>query len=598
MKVLGISYGYHDSSASLMSTDGLIISSSEERFTRQKHDSNFPTNAIEYCLRSAKCSIDEIDYVFFHEDPQLKFSRVLTASFFSYPFSRLEFVTSAMSWFGKKLWVFNDISKRLGVKHSKIHYLNHHYSHAVQAFINSGFQTSNILIVDAVGEWCSSSLYTGVLKNNDIEIKLIKNVNFPHSLGLAYSAITSYLGFTPNSDECSTMALAAFGKPRFLEDFMNIIKVNDSGYSIDQSYFNFLTFSKPSISEKFIKKFGPPSEDRNLYTSNSLTKTFSKDENENRLVDIAASIQKVFEGAVLSLCDIFPDKTDNLCIAGGGALNCVANQKIIENTKVKNLYIPADPGDGGTSLGIAALGLSKFSGLKPQKVSSAYLGSAYSRSEVSELLPLTINAINRINGKSFFVSEVDTLKERAAAISFNLLRGVAVGLFQGKGECGPRALGNRSILFRADDLKLAQFVSVSIKKRAFFRPYALAMTPDAATEILNVPTAHYEMYRWMQLSAPVHEEFQKKLSSGVHIDGSTRPQICEEKENPLLFSILNEFGCKFGTAALVNTSFNEPGCPIVESPLDALVMFLRTELSCLLIENLLLVEERLLNENQ
>lgn len=597
MKILGISYGYHDSSASLTSSDGLLISSLEERFTRQKHDSNFPTNAVEYCLNSAECTIDDIDAIFFHEDPQLKFSRVLTSSFFSYPFSRLEFVASSMSWFGKKLWTFNDISKRLGVRHSKIHYLNHHYSHAVQAFIGSGFSTSNILIVDAVGEWCSSSLYTGRLKNNEIEIKLLKKFDFPNSLGLAYSAITSYLGFTPNSDECSTMALASFGKPRFINEFREIIKVNDEGYLIDQSYFNFLTFSRPSISRKFIKMFGAPSKRSDIYTSDSLEKTFSTDSNENRLVDIAASAQRAFEEALVGLCTLFPDQKDHLCLAGGGALNCVANQKIVENASFKKIYIPPDPGDGGTSLGVASLGLSKFSGTKPLEIKSAYMGRTFKNNEAARTLPVSINALNRFKGKNFFVSALDSPNQQALAVSKCLLRGLTVGLFQGKSECGPRALGNRSILFRPDDIELAKNVSTKIKKRAFFRPYALAMTPHCAKDVLKISEDQYDMYRWMQFSASVTERYQKKLTSGVHIDGTTRPQICQEADNPLLFSILENFGTQFGHSVLVNTSFNEAGYPMVDTPLDAFVMYLRTDLNCLMIEDLWFVEERFLSEN-
>lgn len=602
MNVLGISYGYHDSSIAFVKDGSLLYSAAEERFSKQKHDASFPKYALEKCFDICKIHPKKINKVVFHEDSHRKFVRVLTSSLAGFPQSRKEFVASLKAQLGKKLWVFNEISSRIKISPKKIAYLDHHYSHSAQAFMTSSFEEAAILIVDAVGDWNSTSTYLGEWKNEKPNLKKICDINFPNSLGLVYSAITAYLGFSPNNDECSTMALAAFGEPVYKDEFSKIIKSEKKGYySIDQDYFNFISYYKGATSDKFIKKFGKPRDPREqlLFSCLSEKEEITLSSKHKRFANIAASIQAIYEEKLLEIVRDLATKTQtsNLCIAGGGALNCVANSRIKEINAFRNIYIPPDPGDGGTAIGIALYYSAMNSdGIKNKASVAPYLGSNCNESFLFDMLPnidpnrfsnYLKHGLKKVNHK--WTHEV--IQDEAALVqhvSKKISNGKIVGWVQGCAEIGPRALGSRSILIYPGDKALAKKLSTTVKGRAGFRPYALSMTPKTAKLILKLDEGDIETYKWMQFAVKVQESFKDQVKAGVHVDNTTRPQICTREQNPIFYSLLEEVGKHTDHEALINTSFNESGYPIIETEIDALAMFARTEMDMLVVNNLVI----------
>ncbi len=597
MIVLGLSFGYHDSTVALVE-DGVVKRViSEERLTLQKHDFNFPKFAIEKCLEVEGLSFKDIDLFVYHEDPHNKFSRVLCSSLYHFPFSQKEFVNSVKAWMGKKLWAIGKISNYFNCAHEKVSYLNHHYSHALQAFMGSGQESAAILIVDAVGDWSSTAFYKGKWIDGVPFVEKIKEVAYPDSLGLVYSAVTGYLGFTPNDSECSTMALAAFGTPRFLKKVDSVITSdNDSTYSVVQKYFHFMDFYKGTTTKDFISLFGEGKEVNEEYDLSSF-KDLSEQEissKNQQLADIAASFQTKLELVILELCEELKEITGetNLCYAGGVALNCVANKTILDSNLFESVYIPPDPGDGGTAVGIALYqSYQKKKETSDKSVYGPYQGVEFKGQFVTEM-------IEELRDKSFkkylksnvtscddwSVDEYSNETELNRAISKDLMDSLIVGWFQGAFELGPRALGNRSILFRPDCLDTANKVSTTVKERASFRPYALSMTIEDAGKVLKTEQA-LENFKWMQFACDVNTDVVKQVRSGLHADLTTRPQVCSAQDNPKFHSLLSHFGEKFGLSALVNTSFNPKGYPIVSSPYEALAMFARTDMNVLVINN-------------
>lgn len=597
MYVLGLSFGYHDSSACLVK-DGIIqYAIAEERQTQQKHDANFPIFAVEKILKETRISISEIDQIVFHEDPFNKFTRILTSSISNFPFSRKEFSNSAKAWMGKKLWALNEISKKLHFPIDKISYLNHHYSHAATAFMGAGYKESAVLVIDAVGDWASSALYKAEFdKDGKAQLNCHTEVSFPHSLGLLYSAFTGYLGFLPNDSECTTMALAGFGKPIYKDKIEKILKHHEDGtYSIDQRYVHFTDFYKGPVSKEFIKEFGPPRGKLKISFDSFEIKQVSKE--EQYYADIAASIQSVLEDAVLNLVRKIKTEvgSENLCLAGGVALNCVLNKAIIESKIYPNLYIPIDPGDGGTSVGSALLYINQMNPELSNYKYQAYLGSEGSGEDLTEFvegvnpdnhLPFLIHGAKSKSGVKWKSEKFENFSKTNAAAVKLLNDGKIVGRFFSRAEFGPRALGNRSILMKTGDRELAIKLSKRIKHRALYRPYAFSVTEDQALELLDIEST--QNYKWMQVSALVRSEKKSEVKACVHIDGTTRPQVCHKEDNPEYYDLLKQFGEVSGIEALLNTSFNPKGYPIVSTELEALVMFARTELDALILNNTLI----------
>lgn len=599
MKVLGVSYGYHDSSASLVVDGKVVAASAEERFTRQKHDSNYPRFAIDYCLDQAGLRADDVDQVVFHEDPHAKFARVLTTALAPYPRSRLEFVNSTKAWLGKKLWSLNSMSARLGLPPEQISYLSHHFSHAVQAFMGSGFEESAILIVDAVGDWACTALFKGRWEGGHPRIERIFEVGFPNSLGLVYSAFTAFLGFSPNDSECSTMALAAFGRPVYVEPLRKIVAAIDDGtYEVDQSYFNFTNFYKGAWTNKFAEIFGPPRSFKHRLPFRSFGGNGSEITPEfQRWADAAYAVQAVLEERVIALAHRLYKEcpSDNLCYAGGVSLNCVANYRILKESPFKNVYIPPDPGDGGTAVGSAlyydALNSDSTPGRSPY---GPYLGASYDETDDVQMLDhvkpehvlrylkrgLKVEGAFRFRHHTFA-----SIDELAGDVAERLMKGKIVGWYQGRAELGPRALGNRSILIRPDDTELALRLSRDVKDRALYRPYAFSITAEDAPRLLDIAPEHVRFSRWMQYAVPVREAMWDKVAAALHVDHTTRPQVCDASDNPAYHKLLTAFGAAFGVGVVLNTSFNPSSYPIVTTPVEALTMFARTGMDALVLGN-------------
>lgn len=604
MNVLGISAHYHDSAAALVSQRRVVAAAAEERFTRQKHDPNFPKFAIDFCLNEAGLAAQELDEIIFYEEPHIKFTRVLASTLAPYPLSRSAFVRAMKAWLGEKLWTKNEISKRLDVHPNKITFIPHHLSHAAQAFFGSSFSDAAILTVDAVGEWSSTSLYHA-RHNGGVEIKQLQDIPYPHSLGLVYSVFTAFLGFRPNDGECSTMALAAFGKPVYADAIRKIIRTQSDGtYTIDQSFFNFNRFSNIPYSSKFIETFGQPRNFRDVLPFNTLSDStdgraeVSKE--HQRFADIAASIQVVLEDTLLLLVRKLHRLTGakNLCMAGGVALNCVANSRILRESPFENLFIPPDPGDGGTALGAAL-----YASFSKGSVSAAdlnfaltpFMGKQYDESrDVNMLkqvdpdcwLPYRKRGASQMPGMKLDINVHNDFDAIVPGVVDDLMNGKVVAWVQGRFENGPRALGNRSLLIDPANRRTAMRLSETVKSRAPFRPYAFSITEEDAGKVLDIEGALPHTTKWMQSVEKVKTDALPTVSAALHIDGTTRTQVCAVDDNPRYHKLLSAFGEATGTAALLNTSFNESGYPIVSSPSEALLAFARTDIDTIVINNM------------
>ncbi len=601
MNVLGLSFDFHDSSAALVVNGKIIAAAAEERFTRQKHDSHFPALAIEFCLEKASIKLSDIDLVVFYEQPTKKWTRVLTSNLAAWPFSLKEFTQSMKAWCGKKLWTKVLLAQRLGLRPEQIRELNHHESHAAQSFLVSGFQDAAIVVVDAVGEWSTCSIGRATWSAGKPRIEITDSSEYPHSLGLVYSAFTEFLGFRAMNDECSTMALAAFGKPRFRSEVEKIIAMDQDGkLHLDTSYLQFDRFFSSPFTKKFKDTFGEPF--RGSFRFSSFGEHPVSDDQariEQHYADVAASVQLVFEEYLLQLTQIASREAGslNVCYAGGGALNCVANGRLIREGGY-SLFVPTEPGDGGAALGAALLGYYQVQGGEPRLMATPYLGETHTMDE-SFLSHVEVPLIKRFRKKDLdtdyrkewrwqrFNDEDPFLKHVAG-----LLRdGKSVGWIQGGFEFGPRALGHRSILFRPDDVRLAKNVSRNVKSRAPFRPYALAMTEATSRKLLDWQNWSAEGLKWMQLAVPVKEEARERVRAGLHVDFTTRPQVVTE--NHRLQRLLETYGqLADAPECLINTSFNESDYPIVNHPIEGLVMFARTDLDALIVDRLVIEKGR------
>ncbi|MFO0629462.1 MAG: carbamoyltransferase N-terminal domain-containing protein [Polyangiales bacterium] len=605
MRVLGVSYGYHDASACVVVDGRVVAAAAEERFTRQKHDANFPTFAVARCLADAGLALDDVDEVVFHEDPHAKFSRVLAASLAPFPASRLEFVNAMKAWLGKKLWALGSISARLGVDLDRVSYLGHHFSHAVQAFMGSGFDDAAILVVDAVGDWACSALYAGRWVDGRPEVRRVLEVAYPNSLGLAYSAFTAWLGFSPNDSECSTMALAGFGRPTYADAVRAVIaEADDTVYAVDQRYFHFASFYQGAFTARFVEVFGPPRTPGTPLPFACFGAGGEVSADHQRYADVAASVQLVMEERVLALCARLRAEvpSDRLCYAGGVALNCVLNARIVAEGPFREVFIPPDPGDGGTAVG-AALFVDAVRAPSPVKTApyGPYLGPEVDEApdlavvdhvRPDHVLPYLKPGVPATPGVRWRRARHDDLGSLCEEVARRVEAGEIVGWFQGRAELGPRALGHRSIVARPDDLGVATRLSRAVKERAAFRPYALSLRREDADAILDLDPARRPDLRWMQYAVRVRPEVRARVACGLHIDGSTRAQVCGADDDPTFHALLSAYGRRAGLAALLNTSFNASGYPIVATTLEALAMFARTDMDALVINRSLVWKDR------
>jgi len=561
MNVLGISALYHDAAACLVRDGQVIAAAAEERFTRRKHDADLPLNAIRYCLDAGRLRIDDVDYVGFYEKPFVKFKRILYTHLACYPFSFKPFLKAIPSWMNEKLIIPSIIRQKTGYE-GEVLMIEHHLSHAASSFLVSPFQEAALLTVDGVGEWSTATYGHGT----GTDIRLFREIRFPHSLGLLYSAFTYYLGFKVNSAEYKVMGLAPYGRPVYYDKIRQLIDVRpDGSFHLDMRYFNYLT-GLTMTNGKFDELFEGPvrAPDAPL---------------EQRHKDLAASVQKVTDDVMLLMASHIGKETGsrNLCLAGGVALNCVANGRILREGPFEHLYIQPAASDAGGAIGVASYIYHTL--LKHDRnfvLRHDYLGPGYPDEEVREFL--VGNEIPHT------VLSRDELLGRTAQL---IADQQVVGWFQGRMEFGPRALGNRSILADARNPENRDRVNLKIKFRESFRPFAPAVLADRVGDYFELS----EPSPFMLLVAQVRPD-RRTIPSVTHVDGSARVQTVEKESNPLFYDLIAEFDRLTGTPVIINTSFNVRGEPIVCSPADAYRCFVTTGMDYLVLGNCLLDKQQ------
>jgi len=559
--ILGISCFYHDAAACLLRNGEIIAAAEEERFTREKHDSEFPKRAISYCLKEGSIEAKDIDYIGFYDKPLLKFERILLTCLSTFPRSYRLFRNAISIWIKRKLWIREIIRKELDYK-NKIYFIEHHLSHAASSFLVSPFDRAATLTIDGVGEWVTTVCGKGV--GNKIE--LIQELNFPHSLGLLYSAFTYYLGFEVNDGEYKVMGLAPYGKPIYYSKIVeNLMDIRDDGsFKLNMKYFAY-HYSFASTNKEFDKLFGGvPRKPEGELTQ--------------RHKDVAASIQKAIEEIILRMLNHLYKNTGlkNLCLAGGVALNCVANGRILKEAPFKNLFIQPAAGDSGGAVGVAAY--IYYSILKNKRKfvwQHTYWGPKFSEEEIKDYLEKNNIPFKRYQEKELFQEMAKLISEQKV-----------IGWFQGRMEFGPRALGNRSILADARNKENWQKVNLKIKFRESFRPFAPTVLEEESNKYfdLNIPSPY------MLLVAQVK---RTDIPAVTHVNNSARIQTVNRKENHFYYDLIKEFQKLTGCSVIINTSFNIRGEPIVCNPYDAFLCFMKTGMDYLVLGNFVIAKKEM-----
>ncbi len=588
MRILGISAFYHDSAAAILQDGRIIAAAQEERFTRIKHDAHFPDNAIQYCLDEAGVSLDQVDHICFFEKPFLKFERLIETYLARAPRGFASFRMAMPLWIKEKLFQKTNIIQSLepyapsGEVEQKLLFSEHHQSHAASAFYPSPFEKAVVLTMDGVGEWTTASVSIG--SGNQLQVE--REIRWPHSLGLLYSAFTYYTGFKVNSGEYKVMGLAPYGEPKFAELIMeHLIDVKpDGSFWLDQSYFNYAT-GLTMTNERFDTLFGGPPR--------------APDERiGQREMDLAASVQQVTEEVMLRIARNLAEsyQLPNLCLAGGVALNCVANGKLLRDGSFENIWIQPAAGDAGGALGAAYaahhlhLGAPRNADGDRDAMQGAYLGPSFDQADIEARLKRA--------GATFDVLADDALFERAARA---LEAGDALGWHSGRMEFGPRALGGRSILGDPRNAEMQKTLNLKIKYRESFRPFAPSVIAEDVSDYFEL----YSASPYMLLVADIQPKRRLKMSAAdkalfgidklnvtrsdlpavTHVDYSARVQTVHNETNPRYYALLQAFKRLTGCSVLVNTSFNVRGEPIVCTPEDAFHCFMGTEMESLVVGN-------------
>lgn len=601
MKILGISCFYHDAAAALIVDGNIIAAAQEERFTRIKHDERFPKHAVKYCLQEAGLDINDIDYIAFYDKPLLKFERLLETYYAFSPKGWFSFMKSMPIWIKEKVFLKDNI--RNGLKEvdekcngkQKLLFPEHHLSHSASAFYPSPHKDAAILTIDGVGEWCTTS----ISKGDGNQITVLKELHFPHSVGLLYSAFTYFLGFKVNSGEYKLMGLAPYGNPndKQVEDFKKIIVDNvctvydDGSVFLNQDYFTYATGLRMVNDAKWEKLFG-----------------FKRKTEDEPLLqyhcNLGLAIQQVTEEIVLKLAATAKRLTssDNLCMAGGVALNCVANGKLAEAGLFKNIYIQPAAGDAGGALG-AALAAWHISLGQPRTnttdtMQAAYLGIEYADKEI-------VKVINKYSAEAVYIEDDVLLTQ---TIAKEIANSKVVGWFQGRMEFGPRALGHRSILADPRNPEMQKKLNIKIKFREGFRPFAPIMLQEESERLFGLQHAS----PYMLFVHPIQEQYRMQLPSNynslslmeklyvqrselpaiTHIDFSARIQTVAQQDNPMMYQLLHDFKKQSGYGVLINTSFNVRGEPIVCSPDDAYRCFMQTDMDMLVMGNFVFYKQQ------
>ncbi len=588
MYILGISCYYHDAAAALIRDGQLVAAAEEERFSRIKHDFGFPHQAIRYCLEEAGISAADLDYVIFYEKPFLKFDRILMSTLQMFPRSWKVFRESMITWMLDKLWISRTLGVELGVSKEKILFCEHHLSHAASAFLCSPYDEAAILTVDGVGEWATTTY--GVGRGN--EMHLSRQIDFPHSLGLLYSAFTAFLGFKVNEGEYKVMGMAPYGQPKYVDRVEKLIRSNgDGSFALNMDYFSFHCSTENTYNSRFVELFGEPRpSEMYFFTEQSgYPKYFGEPPaayNEmcklnQRYADIAASIQRVTEDVLVGMANALHRETGlkRLCMAGGVALNSVANGRILRETPFEEIYIHPAAGDGGGAVGAALYAYNVLLG-KPRKfvMEHAYWGKRYGEGEIADFL--------RAHNIPFKHIEDDA--KLFSLLVDKLTAGKVIGWYQGRFEWGPRALGNRSILADARNPEMKEIVNSKIKFREPYRPFAPSVLVEHTADYfeLEEPKKHYPA-RYMLYVVPVKPAKHEVLPAITHVDGTGRLQTVFREYNPRYYGLIETFGQATGVPVVLNTSFNLKGEPIVTTPANAWNTFSRSEMDAMVLENFL-----------
>ena len=587
VSILGISAFYHDSAAAIIVDGKIIAAAQEERFTRKKHDSSYPYNAVEFVLKFAKLKLSEVDHIVFYEKPFLKFERLLETYVAFAPRGFKQFTKSMPTWLREKLFQKNMLMKLLNEHdrnfkdEKRIYFSEHHLSHAASAFFPSPFNEAIVLTADGVGEWATTTVAIGAGK----ELSIKKEIHFPHSLGLLYSAFTYYTGFKVNSGEYKLMGLAPYGEPKYIDLIKNnLIDIKkDGSFKLAQEFFDYATGLKMT-SNKFDKLFKQSPRD-------------SKKEKLTQFhMDVAASIQKVTEEVMIKMATSLREEFNikNLCLAGGVALNCVANGKILEKKIFDNIWIQPAAGDAGGSLG-AALALWHLELKQERKTSNndmkgSYLGPSFSQKEIE-------NELKNLNANFEVFAEKELIEKTAESLKL----GDAIGWFQGRMEFGPRALGGRSILGDPRSPSMQKNLNLKVKYRESFRPFAPSVLREDIDKWfkLNADSPYMLLVAEVLENKKIQMTNEEKKLFGIeklnikrsdipavtHVDYSARIQTVHEETNPLYYALIKKFKEKTNCPVLINTSFNVRGEPIVNTPKDAFNCFMGTEMDKLVIGN-------------
>jgi carbamoyltransferase len=586
MNILGVSCYYHDAAAALLQNGQLIAAAEEERFSRVKHDFGFPVQAIKFCLESGQIRSEDLDYVVFFEKPFRKLDRILASVLQTYPQSWAVFRESMISWIIDKMWVASTLQSELGIDRSKVLFSEHHLSHAASAFLCSPYDEAAILTVDGVGDWVTATC--GVGKGNDI--RRTKHIEFPHSLGLLYSAFTAFLGFEVNEGEYKVMGMAPYGKPRYADKVWKVVRQDSDGsFSLDMDYFTFHHSTNRMYSRKMVELFGDPRPREMAFFTHAtgFPKYFGEPPanyeelckvNEH-YADIAASIQHVTEELLVGMSSALQRETGQkkLCIAGGVGLNSVANSRILRESGFDDIYIQPAAGDSGAAIGAALWAYNSLLG-NPRTfcMKHAYWGKHYSDAEISSFL-----TENNIQHRRF--ENDDELLDQTVG---RLVNGKVIGWYQGRFEWGPRALGNRSIIADPRNAGMKDIVNSKIKFREPYRPFAPSVLAEKAEDYFELPNAVDRFpARYMLYVTPVRPEQRKNLPAVTHEDGTARLQTVFRDENPRYYGLIERFGQATGVPVVLNTSFNLRGEPIVTTPANAFSTFSRSEMDSLVLGN-------------
>ena len=585
MYILGLSFFYHEAAAALIKDGELVAASAEERFSRKKHDSSYPELAIKFCLEQAGISEKDLDYVVFYEKPFLKFERLFLTSLATYPDSYRLFRESMLSFLPEKLWVTSIIRDKLDINRGKILTVPHHISHAASSYYCSPFEEAAVLTLDGVGEWSCGSYGIGTLN----KLRISKEIRFPHSIGLLYSAFTAFLGFEVNDGEYKVMGMAPYGTPKYADKVYQLMKVNSDGsIKLNMKYFRFHNSPDQNVTSNFTELFGEPRDkDLHFFTPASGYPSYFGDKPSNyeeiaklnqHYADIAASLQLVTEEIILKMVDHVHTKTkqENLVIAGGVGLNSVANGRGVRESKFRHVYIQPAAGDDGAALGAALYVYHHILGNKRKFVMThAYYGKDFSEKEIKSFL-------DSKKIKYRFVEDKDKL---ASFVADALSKKEVVGLYQGRFEWGPRALGNRSIIADPRSEEMKEIVNTKIKFREPYRPFAPAVLEEKANEYFELKDANSNyLAKFMLMVCPVKEDKKKLIPAVTHVDGSARLQTVDKDTNPLYRKIIEKFEEKTGVAVIMNTSFNLKGEPIVTTPENAYNTFMKSGLDYLVME--------------